>query len=129
MPENAKGRMKLDRNTNPDGRGKYGLLKLRRLAELKTEDERNYSRATTALDMLQQLGVIHWGDEGPGEQFFVMKWKDKFTPPALQAYMRAVREEAIKSKDMAQVASLVEYADQLFAEYAGAKAVANRIPD
>ena len=60
--------MKLDRNTNPDGRGKYALLNLR-------------------------TNAIEWGGP-PEKQFFVLKYKDKFTEAALAAYAAAVREEA-----------------------------------
>lgn len=56
--------MKLDRNSNPDGRGKYALINLR-------------------------TNKVEWGDE---DQFFVIKYKDRFAEAALRAYAAAVRE-------------------------------------
>ena len=61
--------MKLDRNVNPDGRGKYALINLR-------------------------TNKVEWGGEG-GQQFFVLKYKDKFAAPALRAYAKAVMAEAV----------------------------------
>ena len=55
--------MKLDRNVNPDGKGKYALINLR-------------------------TNQVQWGD---GDQFFVIKYKDEFAAPALRAYADAVK--------------------------------------
>jgi len=52
--------MKLDRNINPDGRGKYALLNLRK-------------------------NTIEWGDTQQDE-FFVIKLKDRYAAEALYAY-------------------------------------------
>lgn len=60
--------MKLDRNINPDGKGKYALLNLRK-------------------------NTVEWGTEPEG-QFFVIKYKDFFAVPALKAYAKAVLAEA-----------------------------------
>ena len=67
--------MKLDRNTNKDGRGKYALINLR-------------------------TNQVQWGNEGPGEQFFVMKYKDKFTGRALLAYSEEVKKESIRLAEL-----------------------------
>ncbi len=55
--------MKLDRNINPDGRGKYALIKLREL-------------------------YIDHGDT-PDTEFFVIRLKDKYAEAALRAYADA----------------------------------------
>ncbi len=55
--------MRLDRNKNPDGRGKYAIINLR-------------------------TDTIQW--RGGKDDFFVLKLKDRFAGPALQAYADAV---------------------------------------
>lgn len=56
--------MKLDRNINANGMGKYALLNLRR-------------------------NVVEWGREGAEDEFFVLKLKDVWSKPALLAYAEA----------------------------------------
>ena len=77
--------MKLDRNINPDGRGKYALLNLRdtdlRLDEIKV-------RLTEALGP----GVLEFGDNDQTE-FFVIKLKDKYAAEALATYASKARED------------------------------------
>lgn len=113
--------MKLDRNINKDGTGKYALLKLRPAAHARVNDP----AVAEALQVLQCAGLIHWGDEGPGEQFFVMKYKDRFTHPALKAYARAVDLEAMKTSN----AELSEYAAEIDIEAIHALRHGKRIPD
>lgn len=71
--------MKLDRNVNQDGRGKYALINLR-------------------------TNKVEWGGEG-GAQFFVLKYRDKFAAPALRAYVAAARAEAERLREGLQGAS------------------------
>lgn len=73
--------MKLDRNINPDGRGKYALINLRR-------------------------NTIEWGGPTPEEQFFVLKLKDEFAAPALRAYAAAVRLKATEIEQGAEMGQL-----------------------
>jgi hypothetical protein len=61
--------MKLDRNINPDGKGKYALIKLR-----------------------EKPFVVDFGDT-PDSDFFVIRLKDKYAAPALLAYSLAARED------------------------------------
>lgn len=77
--------MKLDRNLNPDGRGKYALLKLR-----NTE----LSLGTIRSRVQRALGgqVLQFGDNSETE-FFVIKLKDKYAAPALFAYADAARAD------------------------------------
>jgi hypothetical protein len=77
--------MKLDRNLNPDGRGKYALLKLRRTA-LPLSEIRNRINGCIGGQILQ------FGDN-PDTEFFVIKLIDKFAGPALRAYAEAARSE------------------------------------
>lgn len=78
--------MKLDRNINGIGRGKYGLIKTRRLAEIEAEAHPHYVGAIdSAMKVLEGAGIIDWGDT-PDTEFFVMRLKDKFTSNALFAY-------------------------------------------
>jgi len=53
--------MKLDRNVNLDGKGKYALINLR-------------------------TNSVEWGGSKDSGSFFVLKFKDKFTAAALHAY-------------------------------------------
>lgn len=72
--------MKLDRNINPDGKGKYALLNLR-------------------------TNKIEWGVT-PDEEFFVIKLKDKYAAPALDAYAKAcVKDDAEYAYEINQLAS------------------------
>lgn len=57
--------MKLDRNINDDGRGKYALINLR-------------------------TNKVEWGNE-PGNDFFVIKLKDRHAADALRAYADSIR--------------------------------------
>ena len=57
--------MKLDRNENPNGKGKYALLNLR-------------------------TNKIEWGFVGDPDEFFVVKLKDKHAKAALEAYADSI---------------------------------------
>ncbi len=58
--------MKLDRNENHDGTGKYALLNLR-------------------------TNQIQWGRPNEDDEFFVIKLKDRHSLPALIAYADSIR--------------------------------------
>ena len=75
--------MKLDRNTNPDRRGKYGLILQRVLAQLENDPEVKH-----AIEVLEKANVIDWGGT-PSTDFFVIRLKDKYAAPALGAYALA----------------------------------------
>ncbi len=87
--------MKLDRNINPDGRGKYALINMRRVAELTAETCASPTgEINQALRVLAKFGALTYGFESEGEQFFVMKYKDRFTAAGLRGYAKACREES-----------------------------------
>jgi len=71
--------MKLDRNTNPDGKGKYALLLLRHITRDSPEDVR------AAVKLLKSKGLLDFGDINETE-FFVIRLKDIGAAPALWAY-------------------------------------------
>lgn len=60
--------VKMDRNKNPNGKGKYALLNLRK-------------------------NTIEWGCVGDEDEFFVVKLKDKHAKAALEAYAKSIVDE------------------------------------
>ena len=75
--------MKLDRNLNPDGRGKYALLKLRNLRDGDTAVD-------AALRTLDEAGILDWGNTRESE-FFVIRLKDQYADDALFRYALSAR--------------------------------------
>ena len=69
--------MRLDRNMNADGRGKYALLKLRQLEEFRGADGSFSMDITDAISLLVKYGILDWGDK-PETEFFVIHLKDKY---------------------------------------------------
>lgn len=124
--------MKLDRNVNRDGSGKYALIKLREVAKFKENPDwaREAEEIKEALILLDRRGIIHWGNEGIGENFFVMKYKDRFTAQGLTGYADSVFQH-IRTSNMsaAELISLKEYADQIYQEAESARRLGDRIPD
>jgi hypothetical protein len=119
--------MKLDRNVNPNKEGKYALIKVRKIKELSPE---NYVTVTEMLDFLHDHGVLQWGNECPDQQFFVMKYGDRFTAPALMAYSQSARLSACSPEfGNATHHSLLEYADQIQDEAIEAYQVGKKLPD
>ena len=81
--------MKLDRNINAGGRGKYGLV-LNRKVERVDEDYDAYRANVirTALRVLELAGIIDWGTT-PETEFFVMRLKDEYAAGGLSGYAAA----------------------------------------
>jgi len=78
--------MKLDRSINPDGRGKYAILKLRRQEKPFTPE------CQEAAITLRDAGLLEFGNtDDPG--FFVIKLKDKYAAVALAAYAMAAYDD------------------------------------
>jgi hypothetical protein len=106
------GAMKLDRNINGDGRGKYGLIKARRLAEVLSDQDPNQpiyrkERVEGAIQLLENLGIIDWGTTAKTE-FFVVRLKDQFAGAALTGYALAARK--VDSEYAREVANLAQRA-------------------
>jgi hypothetical protein len=90
--------MKLDRNINGTGRGKYGLIKTRVLAEIQSASihpadsahatiaDRKCGHVMKAIKTLEDAGVIEWGEPGAEGEFFVIKLRDEYAQGALARY-------------------------------------------
>lgn len=119
--------MKLDRNTNRGGRGKYALVNMRKMIPIldASQGTQEDTDKIEAFMLLVRTGIITLGNEFPDEQFFVMKYKDKFTAPALHTYAIMVHSEAFKTNNP----DLFEYAEQMFNEAKEAEKLGKRIPD
>lgn len=88
--------MKLDRNENPDGRGKYALVRLRGL----TSDDAKHLLA------LSNSGCVDFGAPKEKDEFFVIKLRDKYARPALYSY--AARAEKDDPEYAAEVAEMAQ---------------------
>lgn len=98
--------MKLDRNINPNGRGKYALLLQRRLANASYQTQCD-------VNMLRSAGLLDFGAT-PDTEFFVIRLKDKYAAPALAAYaMAAYRDDLEYSMEvMALAVKAAEHPNQ-----------------
>jgi hypothetical protein len=124
--------MKLDRNINVDGRGKYALVKLRLPMQYVRVGDYGSISSEALIQALADAGYIHIGNEGPGERFFVMKYKDKFTHFGLRSYANHVEAYAMQLLDkpgtVAQRLDLMEYAAEIHKEAVTAENHGNQIP-
>lgn len=78
--------MKLDRNLNANGTGKYALLKLRKLDEFRSGTWGDLApEIAQAISALEAAGILDWGDT-PETEFFVMRLKDQFAQAGLVGY-------------------------------------------
>lgn len=80
--------MKLDRNTNKGGRGKYALVLMREIPEPHPATARQVRAIEGAIDTLNHEGCLDYGD-APDNEFFVIRLKDKYAGAALRAYSNA----------------------------------------
>jgi hypothetical protein len=76
--------MKLDRNNNPGGMGKYALIKLRNYPPSIRAIER--ARVDTALAILRDFKMLDYGNVGTESEFMVIRLKDRYAQEALWAY-------------------------------------------
>lgn len=121
--------MRLDRNINPDRRGKYCLINLR-----KTQAAGVTPLVLAAMTALHQAGVLEWGHESQESQFFVMKYSDPFTADGLLGYAQAVRsfaERGVADNRMvpADVDNWMEYYNEIMSEAEAAKLCNHKTPD
>lgn len=86
--------MKLDRNENADGLGKYALLKLRSLSEYSRDEFPGdlVEPVKSAIDLLDREGLLDWGNKLDTE-FFVIRLKDVHAKSALLAYADAAERD------------------------------------
>lgn len=136
--------MRLDKNVGT-GEGKYALVELRKINALcKTKTHEAHTECIQALRVLQKHGVYTSGLENPGQQFFVMKYKDIFTIAGLfgyrqsvESHMRALRRELespycteneTKAAEVkAELESITEFFNDLTTELERALAVEPRV--
>lgn len=90
--------MKLDRNINNNRRGKYALLKLRRLTEIESWDGGDGEVADRqavidAIALLERAGILDWGYAGTEGEFMVIRLKDKYAQGALCDYANAAEAD------------------------------------
>lgn len=101
--------MKLDRNINRDGTGKYALLKLRfvKSPEPETSDV-EHQAIQKAINTLDAFGLLSWGNS-PDTDFFVIRLRDQYAAPALAAYAMAAfaddQEYAVEILNLARKAA------------------------
>jgi hypothetical protein len=95
--------MRLDRNSNPDGKGKYALIKLRNLTPFA------FGRIVAGLVNRSEAipvapDAVDLGDT-PDSEFFVIRLKDKYAANALQAYaVSCSKDDPEFSRDVRQLA-------------------------
>jgi hypothetical protein len=84
--------MKMDRNINADGTGKYAVINMRKLEQYASGEtfERWTPDIENAIKTLDAAGVIEWGAVGTEDEFFLIKLKDRHSLPALRAYADSV---------------------------------------
>lgn len=98
--------MKLDRNLTGDGRGKYALIRNRRVKELLEGPNVHAAVAVRqALDILENLDVINYGDT-PDTEFWVTMLRDRFADDALVSYaMSALKFDREYAMEVIQLAA------------------------
>jgi hypothetical protein len=79
--------MKLDRTLNPSGKGKYALVNLRKIEG----DPRTADELVAAIQANPES--VEFGSE---DEFYVIKFKDKYAQAALHAYAVAASEDDIE---------------------------------
>lgn len=91
--------MKLDRDNNTDGLGKYAVLNLRKLDELCHGDgpfQRWTPEVANTLKTLDDVGAIDWGRTGEKDEFFVLKLRDKYAGHALRQYAHVASRDDLE---------------------------------
>jgi hypothetical protein len=133
--------MKLDRNINPDGRGKYALILLRKVrinldhcqdcgapaARHPKDVHRHHEFVEPTTITIPREAV----DFGEGKQdFFVMRLKDQFCPSALRGYYEGIREYCA-DHPMSDVdrQGMVEYAKEILGLLEQSQDMVHKLPD
>lgn len=82
--------MKLDRNLNPTGKGKYALINMRKIdGDPRTPEE-------LAAAILAHPEAVEWGETGGDNEFWLIKLKDQYAQAALVAYAEAAAADDIE---------------------------------
>ena len=85
--------MKLDRNLNPDGQGKYALVLLRKLRAECQQRGGLPADIEDAYKTFNNHGLLDHGWADKGNEFFVIRLKDRYAAPALAAYAGAAMKD------------------------------------
>jgi hypothetical protein len=101
--------MKLDRNIPGNGgRGKYALLLIRRLTEIRSGNLAlgvPIGAVEEAVRLLDSVGAIDWGEVGSDGEFFLIRLKDAHAGVALSAYaMHATASDLEYARDVLELA-------------------------
>lgn len=90
--------MKLDRNANPSGVGKYALIKLRTVPE-------GYPKVSGSGNEFITLpsSCVDFGDT-PDTEFFVIRLRDCYAGEALKAYALQIRDDDEYSNEVFKLA-------------------------
>lgn len=99
--------MKMDRNLNADGRGKYALILMRNMPPVGGLQR---DAVEKAFETLQQAGMLDYGAAESPSEFFLIRLKDKYAMDALAAYADAVMRESRVATDPAKEKDLYEWA-------------------
>lgn len=100
--------MRLTRNTTPDGKCKYAIVRLDKIRQIDEAQEGTASgEIDEALAILEEIGVLEYGEPGTDEEFFVIKLKDENAYAALEAY-----SECAKWKDEELADDVFELAER-----------------
>lgn len=84
--------MKMYRNLNEDGCGKYAVINLRKLNELCPGGtfDRWTPGVEAAIKTLEDVGALEWGAVGSPDEFFLIKLKDAHAQAALLGYADSI---------------------------------------
>jgi hypothetical protein len=81
--------MKMDRNVNSDGRGKYALVLMRQYPNGTRK-----AVVDAAMQVLTDAGMLDYGEARSPAEFFLIRLKDRFAGDALRAYADAAKKYA-----------------------------------
>ena len=81
--------MRLDRNLSRDSRGKYAVVKLRKLPS----DPGKRADCDHAMRILFENRMLTFGPPNTTEEFFVVLLKDAYAYEGLRAYAAAAKED------------------------------------
>jgi len=98
--------MRLDRNSTPEKRGKYALIHLRKLDQFVPAEQA--TELVAALKVLEDAGLVEFGETGAVDEFFVIKLRDENARAALNAYVECVHEQGEDEEYAADVFELAE---------------------
>lgn len=75
--------MKLDRDINPTGKGKYAVINMRKIPGAPQTPEE------LAAAILANPECVEWGCVGARDEFFLIKLKDRYAEAGLKGYAEA----------------------------------------